>query len=205
MSWKYSGKQGWLWIALIIILIVVIFIVTCGTFPIKKESPTAKYDDIDFGKIPADIEKAIRDRERELARIKSEKERIIKKINRIIIGVKCGIVGLWVGGNISIAYFKYGKDYGIGNFLDWNQGLLIVVLFSLFMISERYSNIHTAFTELKEWITAKVMNEAGIHAKRETAIKNELYFLEAVYHCHPGILAKEKEKPLPLGQEVHLN
>lgn len=204
---KSEHKNGLQWVifALIIVVIVVLFILSCGSFPLKQSSPTEKYDKIDFGKIPYDIEKAIKDKEAELKDIHLEKESIMRGINRLILFLKCAVVFSWVIGNIAIGYTLYGSEYGISNFLEWNQGLLIITLFCLFMISERYSNIHTAFAELKEYIKARAMNDAGIYAQREQKLKEEIYFLEAIYYCHPGLLAKETEKPLVLGQEVSLN
>jgi len=158
-----------------------------------KKSVTVKYDDIDFNKVYLNIEQAIEEKSKQLLSLEEQKKQIEKIVRLAIILIKILLCSIWVGFNIFIAYIK-GTQYDINQFILWNQAILIIVLFTLFMISEKFSNIHTAFSALKEYINKIVLKKYGIDSQLMLNYSLQIHMLESIYHVHPGIFHEIKHK-----------
>ncbi len=168
-------------IVLLVLLLVILFLLTMGSIlpGDDKKSVTVKYDDIDFNKVYLNIEQAIEEKSKQLLSLEEQKKQIEKIVRLAIILIKILLCSIWVGFNIFIAYIK-GTQYDINQFILWNQAILIIVLFTLFMISEKFSNIHTAFSALKEYINKIVLKKYGIDSQLMLNYSLQIHMLESI-------------------------
>lgn len=191
MEEKNSQKSWDLVIIVIVVIAVIIaFILSLGSIKITDKKEPDPYDGIDFGKIPEDINQAIKEIEEKLREITSRKEKVMKRINMTLVFIKILFLCAWVGTNILIA--KYGSsDFGVNEFVVWNQAIIIGLLFFLFVLSEKFSSVYTAFSALKLLIVKRVTIKLHINGETEKILNGKLYLLEAIRDCHPGILHRK--------------
>jgi magnesium-transporting ATPase (P-type) len=180
-------------IAVIVIFIVLVFVFSLGTYKFKDKQEIYIYEGIDFGKVSKSIEDEISKRDLRLSEITTEKARIIKKTNRTINGLKLSIFSLWIVFNL-VVYYCNSTKYGVYEFKLWNEALIISLAFILFMISEKFTSLQIAFENLKNVILKRVLAKHNLFLSEEKRISEELYYLEAIYYTHPGVLAKPNSK-----------
>ncbi len=190
MEGKNEKKTHLLVIAFIVLVVLIAFVLTFGNYFPKEEPAKKIYDDIDFNKLHENIENEIKSRNDALTKIKEEKELLLAQINKSINLLKGFLAGLWIIVNTTMFLLCYPK-YSLNEFIQFNEATIIVLIFILFMISEKYTSLHLAFEALKKIIIRKVSNKFDLNIKIENKLKNELYVLEAIYHVHPSIILKK--------------
>lgn len=178
-------------IILFVLIIIIVFFFTFGTYiPKSKSEKLNIYDDIDFGKLHDNLENEIKNRTVLLDQIRIKKEDLLKKITTSINFLKIVITGLWISINLSI--YAISSKYTINEFIQFNEALIILLIFTLFMISEKFTNLHLAFEALKNGIISKLTDEFNLSLKIENKLKSEIYLLEAIYDVHPSIIQIKK-------------
>lgn len=178
-----------LWIVIIIVIAVIAFVLTLGY--IKPKKSTEHYAKIDFGKIPKDIEKYIRQLEEELKTLKNKEESLKKRVNRKINWLKALVSFIFILFHVLMLCFS--EKYGLNEFIQWNEAFLLVTLFVLFMISEKYSNINNGFNSLKTWIHQLVFEKANFNPKDKVILIERLKILSAINDIHPSIIINYKK------------
>ena len=175
----------------LILLIGFIFSLGNSNNDKKLEKETDKYDDIDFNKACENIDEEINIRKKKLNFFIAHKEEIEKSINKAIYLIKVSVVFMAILYNLSIylIYKLLEYEYGIGVALNWNELLLIISLFVLFLISEKHSGLYQAFGSLKEKITRKTYNKWKIHLGNINKLENDIKILEYVKSQYSGMFS----------------
>ena len=186
-----NKKPNLVLIVLIVFIIIIAFVFTFGNYAPKVEHVKPIYDDIDFNKINENIELEIKSRNEKLEYIRSNKALLLKEINKSINWLKGSIAIIWILINGAM-YFCCNGKYTINEFIQFNEATIIVLVFILFMISEKFTSLHLAFDSLKKMIVKKITYEFDVSSQIEEKLKKELYLLEAIYYTHPSIIQLKK-------------
>jgi predicted PurR-regulated permease PerM len=185
---KENKKPHLIWIIIIVLIIIIGFVLTFGNYIPKSEQKIPRiYDDIDFNKLHENIENEIKSRNQLLEKIRTEKTDLLKEINKSINWLKGIISGVWIIANV-IMFFCCKEKYTINEFIQLNEGLIIVLVFTLFMISEKFTSLHLAFEALKKGIVKNLTERYRVSEVIEEKIRKEIYLLEAIYYTHPSII-----------------
>ncbi len=187
---KWYQKNTTLIIIFAIIVAVIGFIFLLGRVKLKKTKPN--YDDINFDKLPVDIETHIINLNGKLIDLNKEKTRLENKAIKFQAYIKWLIIIGYVLGHVLM--FLFYSSYDLNYFIQINKAILIVMLFVLFMISEEYSNVRNGFVALNKYVKQKVFEKARLDLNMIERLKVEIHILESMLYTHPSLILNYKSK-----------
>jgi hypothetical protein len=186
---RKKNNENWLILAIIILMAIIIFFIHLGNVKIEEKTNTSNR--IDFKKVPGDINFYLDQLYNKLVEIRKKESQLKRRVNNQVKIIKIFALILFVGFHVSIAYYYHGFD--LNRFVQWNEAFLLIILFILFMISERYSNIHNGFSALKKWINQRVFEKTEVNLEEKESLIQQIRFIEAILEAHPGFFKKNRK------------